>query len=93
METTMLQTGSCKHGVPNTVKGHDCQYTDLRERLIPDAERHADDAVGIRPKAVERGSHNQNPAYEAWVKAWNKLFLDFIDAEVKKILARQEQTP
>lgn len=79
----------CRHGVPAEVKGHDCEYTDLRESIVPDAERFADATVGGRPEMNHgvKGNKATNPAYEAWVKAWNKAFFAFIDLKIKEYMA------
>lgn len=51
----------CKHGVPvglhatATKLGHDCEYTDARQKLIPTAEK-ALRAAGIRTDDARHGA-------------------------------------
>jgi hypothetical protein len=78
----------CRHGVPTTVRGHDCGYTDLRESLVDDAEKYADETVGLRPPKIPsppNGGTN-NPEYERWSAAWNRVFFTYIDTKVRQLM-------
>jgi hypothetical protein len=75
----------CKHGVPVPSKFHDCDYADFREKLVPKAERYANEHAGARPsmKPGKRGVQpERNAQYEAWAIAWNLLFHNFIEKAV-----------
>lgn len=92
MQTTKPMTTKvsyCKHGVSLHVKGHDCEYTDLRDSIVPKAERYADAQIGARPEkqhGAGGGKEALNPAYEAWARAWNRCFLNYIDTAVRTML-------
>lgn len=82
----------CKHGVPVPNKFHDCDYVDMRTRLVPLAERYADVNAGERPpmkRGTSGGIPQSNAQYEAWAIAWNLLFHSYIERAVAAHYARR----
>ena len=72
-EKTVDDTAPCARG-HREGPGHDCDYVDWRDSLIPIAERSADAEVGRRARTLDR------PSVIAWGRRWDAAFHRHMDA-------------